>query len=477
VKGTQIGDWRTRFDTNACRERDGDAPHTQSGEDGLTIVELLVAMSIFTLVALSLAYTLQMALLSTRDDRNRVQAANLAARELEIVRNDFGATTTGPATLGATSTVTNPHPLPGGTSGQPLKIDGTYYTVVRHVEWLPGGTGTSPCDGGTAVRYPSLGVNVKVTWNAMHGTKAIESNTILTPPKGTLNTNMAFVAVKILGASGTGLGGVPVTLSGPGGSPVVVSADDGCAVFSLTTMGTYSASVGTAGYVTFDGQPSATKTGVTVTAGTLQQVNFSYDKSAALTAVFATDGVHALPSPLPGLTYFNQGLVPLGNRAAATAAISTTLSPLWPFSDGYAVWAGTCRQSDPTTQGHSRPTPVVILPGGTASEALELAPLNLDVTTTAGVPLVGYRVIATPHDPTGCTTPVATLTLGTTDATGHLLTSLPGGIWDLSVKDSVGTVKTLEGGVPSIVTPANSSVPTPALVVTDPEISMTLRVM
>jgi hypothetical protein len=288
---------------------------------------------------------------------------------------------------------------------------------------------------------------------------------------------MAFVAVKILGASGTGLGGVPVTLSGPGGSPVVVSADDGCAVFSLTTMGTYSASVGTAGYVTFDGQPSATKTGVTVTAGTLQQVNFSYDKSAALTAVFATDGEHALPSPLPGLTYFNQGLVPLGNRAAATAAVSTTLSPLWPFSDGYSVWAGTCRQSDPTTQGHSRPAPVVILPGGTASEALEMAPMDLDVTTTAGAPLVGYRVIATPHDPTGCTTPVATLTLGTTDATGHLLTSLPGGIWDLSVKDSVGTVKTLEGGVPSIVTPANSSVPTPALVVTDPEISMTLRVM
>jgi type II secretory pathway pseudopilin PulG len=475
VKETQDGGWRSRFGTTPVRERDGDAVLRPSGEDGMTIVELLVAMSIFTLVALSLAYTLQMALLSTRDDRNRVQAANLAARELEIVRNDFGATTTGPTTLGATSTVTNPHQLPGGTAGQPLRIDGTNYTVVRHVEWLPGGTGSSPCDGGTAVRYPSLGVNVKVSWNAMHGTRPIESNTILTPPKGTLNTNMAFVAVKILGASGTGLGGVPVTLTGPGGSPVVVSADDGCAVFSLTTMGTYSAMIGTAGYVTFDGQPGATKTGITVTTGSLQQVNFTYDRSATLTAVFATDGVHGLPSPLPGLTYFNQGLTPLGNRSVATAAVSTTIGSLWPFSDGYAVWAGTCRQSDPTTMGHSRPAPVVILPGGTAAETLEMAPLNIEVTTMAGAPLVGYRVVAVPHDATGCTSAATPLLLGTTDATGKILSSLPGGVWDVSVKDSGGSNRNLDGGVTSLVSGLDS-VATPSLVVTDPETAMTLRV-
>jgi hypothetical protein len=286
---------------------------------------------------------------------------------------------------------------------------------------------------------------------------------------------MAFVAVKILGAAGTGLGGVPVTLTGPGGSPVVVSADDGCAVFSLTTMGTYSAMIGTAGYVTFDGQPGATKTGITVTTGTLQQVNFSYDRLAALTAVFATDGVHGLPSPLPGLTYFNQGLLPFASKAATTASISTTLRPLWPFSDGYSVWAGTCRQSDPTTMGRSRPAPVVILPGGTATEALEMAPLNIEVTTMAGAPVVGYRVVAVPHDATGCTSAATPLLLGTTDATGTVLSSLPGGVWDVSVKDSGGANKNLDGGVASAVSGLDS-VATPSLVVTDPETAMILRV-
>jgi hypothetical protein len=126
--------------------------------------------------------------------------------------------------------------------------------------------------------------------------------------------------------------------------------------------------------------------------------------------------------------------------------------------------------------GLSRPSPVVILPGATAATTLDLAPLNIDVTTVAGVPLAGYHVIATPHDLTGCATPVSTLTLGTTDAMGNLLTSLPGGIWDLSVKNPTGTVMTLDGGLPATQVPNYSSVPTPSLVVTDPETAMTVRV-
>jgi type II secretory pathway pseudopilin PulG len=449
------------------RSREHGCPEVR-GEAGLTIVELLVAMVIFAMVALSLAYTLQMALLSTRDDRNRVQAAHLAARELEIARNEFGSTSTGPATLGGTSVVTNPHQLPGGTAGQPLKVDGTTYTVVRKVEWLPAGTGSSPCDGGSAVNYPSLGVNVKVTWTAMHGTPAVESNTILTPPKGTLNTGMAFVAAKILGASGTGLGGIAVTLTGPGGSPVVTTADDGCAVFALTTMGSYTATIGSTGYVTFDGQPGSSKSGISVTAGTLQQVNFTYDQAATLVVALPDDHHHARPAPLPGLVYFNPGLVPLGTRTVTPGAASTTIGSLWPFSDGYSVWAGTCKQSDPATTGGSRPSPVVVPPGSSRSVVVPLAELSLDITTIAGAPLPGYKVVATPADGTGCAPAETSLALGAADSDGTLLTSLPGGVWELAVTDPGGAPKTLDGGA--------ATEPTPALVADGPETAMTLRV-
>ncbi len=131
---------------------------------GFTMIELMVSMVILAMVSSAFAYGLQLALSVTQSDRARVQASNLAARELEIVRNEFGASKSAPTNLGAMSEATNPHALPGQTAGQPLDLDGTDFTVVRTVEWLPAGTGTSPCDGGSAVTYPSLGVNVRVSW-------------------------------------------------------------------------------------------------------------------------------------------------------------------------------------------------------------------------------------------------------------------------------------------------------------------------
>ena len=154
-----------------------------AGDDGFTLVEMMVSLVILSIVSSGFAYGLTLAMVTTRDDRARVQASNLAARELEIVRNEFGATKTAPTELGSTSQVTNPHQLPGGQTGKALNLDGRNFTVVRTVEWLPSGTGTSPCDGGSVVTYPSLGVNVRVYWQDAGETRDVESNTVLTPPQ------------------------------------------------------------------------------------------------------------------------------------------------------------------------------------------------------------------------------------------------------------------------------------------------------
>ena len=245
------------------------------------MIELIVSMSILALVAAAFAYGLELALAVTHEDRARVQASNLAARELEIVRNEFGSSKTAPTTLAAISQVTNPHPLPGGTAGQTLDLDGTKFTVVRTVEWLPAGTGTSPCDGGSAVTYPSLGVNVRVSWQRNGNTRDVESNTVLTPPKGTLATIQGFIAAKVLGADGTGVSGLPVDITGPGGAQTRVTAGDGCAVFALSTVGNYTVTLDEPGYVSFDGQPTTSKP-ATVAAGSIQVVPFSYDAAATL---------------------------------------------------------------------------------------------------------------------------------------------------------------------------------------------------
>jgi hypothetical protein len=234
---------------------------------------------------------------------------------------------------------------------------------------------------------------------------------------------------------------------------VVNSADDGCAVFQVTTMGNYVPSINTAGYVTFDGQLSAIKPAVTVAAGTLQQVNFSYDRSATLTLSYAATSGYALPSPLPGLTYFNQGLVPTGTRSVTPGAATMTLANLWPFNDGYSVWAGTCKMSDPAQTGGSRPAATPLSPGATLAATLALAPVSLAVTGSTGLPIVGATVRAVPSDPTGCATPETVLTLGVTNPAGELDTSLPGGSWNLQVLDAGGNPRLLGGGTTSQATP------------------------
>jgi hypothetical protein len=379
---------------------------------------------------------------STRSSRNRLQASSLASREMEILRNEFNSSATTAMALGAANLVTNPHPLPGGTAGQPLTIDGSPYTVVRNVEWLPAGTGQSACDGGAGLTYPSLAVNVSVSWPRMGSVQPIQTNTVLTPNKNTLASNLSFVGVKILNANNAPVSGQTVNLAGPGGPYTDTTAADGCAVFALTTAGSYTASMNTSGvYVDPVGVTNPSQT-FTVATGSLVQKSFSYDKAAALAVTYTTDSGYALPTSAPGLSLYNTSILPLGVKTVAYSGSPTNVTNLWPFSDGYSVWAGSCKQSDPVVAGGAR-DPVVSLPAGSsAARTIRLAPIQVTVTNTLGLPVVNGTVTATPVTTTNCVAPDTLLTLGTTNGSGVLNTSLPAGKWTLKVTGKSGSVST-----------------------------------
>ena len=136
----------------------------QGDESGFSLIEVVVAMVVLLVFAGALSVTLLDGLNVSKASRQRVAASNLAARELEIVRNKFSSSDAAALAIAATSSVTNPNPLVGaGTSN----VDGTAYTVRRDVQWLPTGTGVSACDGGALVNSPSLQVFVTVTWPNM----------------------------------------------------------------------------------------------------------------------------------------------------------------------------------------------------------------------------------------------------------------------------------------------------------------------
>ena len=402
-------------------------------DGGLTLVEVMVAFLVLMILSSAVLTILLTAAKTAREDKVRVAASNLAAREIEIVRQYFDSSAAAVKDVvdPGHAIVTNPDPIGTGTAGQPLVLDGVPFTVTRTVQVQVSGAGKSPCDGGDQVAHPSYSVTATVTWPNMGITRPVTNQTILTPPKGVLQDDTTgYLAVKVLNAAGNASNGVVVTASGPAGTFPATTDTSGCAVVPLSQPGTYTASLNMINpqYVDFYGNTAPSLTGIDVQSGKLTVKQMTYDLAAGIDVTFATSAGYALPQTLPSITLANTGLQPTGTMAVTTTSTVTQIRNLWPFSSGYTMWA-TCPAADPGADG-SRVGPVVPAPGRTATATIQLTPTDVWVYDSGGNPVAGASVTATSS--TCSSSPDSPLTLGTTDANGHLLTSLPYGTWTVS---------------------------------------------
>lgn len=439
---------------------------------GFSLLEGVVAALVLLVLSTAMIGLLIRELTTSRDGRERVAASTLAARELEITRNQFNQSTDNMKTIVNAGVATNPDPL-NGVAGSASVLNGVPYTITRSVEWLPVGNGASACDGGSLVTYPSVRVHVQVTWPNMGTTQPVVNDTLLTPVKSVTSSSSAgYLAVKVTDHLGQPNQGRRVTVSGPAGTFVDLTDGSGCAVFRLTTAGTYTYSLGEPGYVDYYGNPTPSNQQL-ISLGQLQVVPMTYDVAASLTPTFVTAAGYSLPVTLPPVTIANSGLQtnpqgtesfpvtnPNGNNPAAT------LGSLWPFKDGYSVWGGDCVDSDPAASpsNGTRPAATVVAPGATASPQITLGPVTVKVVHPNGTPATnvqvaavktattlttqqedpstpGFPVADTADNTAGCNwAPETTqgsssspFVLGTTDSTGTLNTSVPYGSWHFQV--------------------------------------------
>jgi len=150
----------------------GEPTVSQRRQDGYSIVELLVAMTVFALVFAAVSIGIGRALELNRGNRNRSAAAYLAARQLEEVRaRSFTSVALGTTSCAYTTTSCNlPSPYP----------------VPQNVVWAsPGSTSTScdvPTTSGAGLAYKR--VTVTVTWPDMGGVAPVTSQTLLTRRPG-----------------------------------------------------------------------------------------------------------------------------------------------------------------------------------------------------------------------------------------------------------------------------------------------------
>lgn len=424
----------------ACRERLRARP---GSEAGLSIVELLVALTVFALLITGVAVTAFNGLDLARQNRNRSVAANLASQEMDTLRaQDFTT-------------------LPVGQTNVNQTIDGVPYTVTRELSWVSSSATAGPCDAQSGTPQ-LLRVRVAVSWPDMRGVPPAESNTVLTPPIGAYDPNTGHVAVKVLDGSAEPAAAHPVTVSRTGFSQTIVTTSEGCAYFAFLTADTYTVSLDTSGYVDRQGIQYVSQT-VGVAVGTVSSVQFDYDRAATLDLTLSSPNGGEVPGSV-ALTLGNTAFLPDGSKIYQGTGTPRTITGLFPSTDGYQVWAGDCADADPEGQqagegevywpDAQRENALSTTPGDTTSGSVALA--SVDVTVMrSGVPQVGATVKATKGSDHICAWG-DDLTIGTTDGAGQLRVALPyGKAWQIEVTGSSPV-----GGWPAVdVDPTSATVP------------------
>jgi type II secretory pathway pseudopilin PulG len=400
---------RARLDDRCWPRRT--RPNGPSSEGGLTLIELVIAISVFAVMAGGIASTASSGLNLIRNDRNRSVAANLASQEMDEIRQtDFGSL-----------------PLSGLTTASKL-VDGVSYDVERQFDFVATTATTSPCDSVGGVPK-LLRATVKVRWNSMGSIPPVQSNTVITPPVGAFDPNLGHVAVKISdrdpGVLPENISAVPVYLTGMSVNRTLYTTAEGCAFFDHLAVGTYTVQLGQPGSVDRQGVGNPTQT-AGVTAGAITAVGFDYDQAGTIDATLTAAGGGTLPastwSQIP-VVLGNTAFLPSGTKVFSGTGTFRTLASLFPSTTGYTAVAGDCADAD---NGVSE---VSVTPNGTTAATIPLASVRI-IYAEAGND--GPDIIRASNEDAGCS--LTNLDVGTAATSSEiLLIALPYGTWTISV--------------------------------------------
>lgn len=427
----------------------------RSHQEGLSIIELMVAIAVLAIVMGAVAMTLGSSLTHSTNSAGRSVAASVAAEEMEKARikarNDFAGFEL--------------------VKRYDQTVGSVKYSIERDAQWVSANAESDACSdttpsGTTDEPRAYLRVRVRVKWPGMGGRQPATSESLITPPIGAFDPSKGHVAVRVRGRDATGLGTVTVRLK-QGGTEIktLETTADGCAFFAYVEPGTYTVELDEPTYV--DGQGFAKPTAeVPVTQSDIASTDFAYDRRTAifLERVDATGAGAVIPTNVP-LIIANPQLLPFKKRLypAASTAPTQTVTDLFPYAAGYQAWTGSCDDADPEgemlrdpadpTEGKvprypdmSRDPAIAVKPGflsarpGTPPQpvGVRMAALPIRVTRKddGEIEPVPNRQVRLVHAPDETCASGETLTYtATTDSNGEITIAAPLGRWTLEVID------------------------------------------
>jgi prepilin-type N-terminal cleavage/methylation domain-containing protein len=419
-------------------------------ESGVTLVEVLVAMIIFSIISTGVIYSMLSVLALTRDSRSIQVASNLAAQEIDLAR-----------AVDDLFTLLD--------DDKDVQLNGDTFHVQIRTGWVSDPAVDLVCGaGGGALRYKK--VNVTVTWDNMQSaSSAVTSYTVIDPKSRINDPTKGTILVSVLSATGSGADGVSVTAS-PSSTPngataltVAPAATDaqGCTYILKVVPGNYDVTVSRSGYVDVN-QAATSTTTVGVTAGASASVGFQYDDAGDFTMTYISNYPSAgvkIPTNMGTSFLSTYGtFVSPGTTNNLTRTVS-----LHPFTAGYSVLAGRyvepngssagCVAVDPeewpdVVEGVNlfvgkRTAPVATVPGGAVSTNVPMGVFSLKGGST-GTYLKAVSVDATPRCEDGMTYVFGAIV--PTSSSTSVSIALPYGSWKLYTGTSAATQTTAVGG-------------------------------
>jgi Tfp pilus assembly protein PilV len=313
---------------------------------------------------------------------------------------------------------------------QTATVANVTYTVASSSSWITDSTGSANCTGASA-QANYLRISSTVTWPSMT-IKPITIESMVAPPSGSFGPGQGSLAVQVRDRNGNGVSGVTASLSGPQSYSDVTNAG-GCVLWGYLPVGNYAVALARPGYVDPSGVAQPSKP-VGVVGEATNTLAFDYDLGGQIQAQYQTwNGSAVVAANGTSYTALTSHLtVPLPPFGDGQPHTSFTSTPVFPFTDPYAVYAGSCAGADPTLYGQSAQL-AQVLPGGLVTVALREPPIDLRVMR-GGLPEQGAIVKLTGTG-SGC----GAMPARTTGSDGYLTDhSYPYGPYSVCVQDTVG---------------------------------------
>jgi Tfp pilus assembly protein PilV len=378
-------------------------------DEGVSLVEVMVAMVVFVIGSLSLLTVFASSMSGTFDNRARLTAANLAASDIDEARSlDYYLLT------GADYTRT---------------VDGRDYRIVREVATtMSSGADPSTCISSGSAKQLYKRVSTRVETSFRGSARPVRADTLVKAPLFDPTTAVGALSVQVIDRSGTPLPGLPVHLAGAD----ITTDANGCAFFDALLPGTYDPTVQRTGSVTVTGA-SALTTSVTVAAGQIASAVLRIDVAVPITVtsdVFVGSTVvagYALPTGLSArLAAPDRATVTkiASEAKAVTAGVGMTWNS-FPDPGGHDAYLGPC---SPVMHTAAEPgtSPQVVLP---------LSPVEVEVAWLDGTgpALADKEVRVSWLSSPECLEPLTYTARTSCETKCSVLLAVPPGTWRLGV--------------------------------------------